>query len=197
MSNFCRKMILFAFLLTFAGALSANGNDQLYYRNFWHPDYRGARLDYCTMDGSQCGMAVANRYCKTMGYLRANQAIKANNLGVTKYIDSRGRCQGWQCNGFKTIRCVGTVSKKPPKFYHYSMRRFVYPRYDNFRIDWCYDGEKGCGRRVAQSFCRRMGFLQTKKFTIERCVPATKALGNQKLCFGPQCNAFHEITCSR
>lgn len=197
MTIFCRKIISFALVVLFASQLQAANNRQDFYRNFWLPEYHGLPLNYCTIDGKECGMTVANRYCQIMGYLRADQQIIANNVGLTNYMGIMAHCKGWQCNGFKTIRCVAKINNNTPKAYHYSLRRFVYPHYNKYRLDWCYDGKTGCGRRAAYSFCRRLGYQQVRGYTMQKQIPATKAIGNQKLCFGKQCNGFSEINCYR
>ncbi len=167
------------------------------FRNFWHPTYNGERLDYCTLEGKECGRVTATHYCQMLGYDYANQSIIAYNLGLTHYISSRARCKGWRCNGFMTIRCVKTLSHTPPQSYHYREKRFVVPRFDHFRVDWCYTQGKDCGRRAANSFCSRMGFMKAKHFVKETQIGATKSIGSQELCFGNQCNAFKEIVCFR
>lgn len=168
-----------------------------FYRNYWMPTFHGKRLAYCLFGEQKCGAEVANQYCRIMGYASANLAIIDNNVGLTSYLNSSLDCKGWRCNGFKTIRCVATMRHQPPRPWHYSKRRFVFPRFNQYRVDWCYDGKKGCGRRAAFSFCRRLGYLQTAGYAIQKNISATKAIGNQKLCFGPECKAFEYILCSR
>ncbi|ASQ46334.1 hypothetical protein [Legionella clemsonensis] len=168
-----------------------------FYRNFWLPKYHGERLNYCNFDGKECGLALATRYCKLMGYAYADQQIIDHNVGLTNFLFCNARCKGWRCNGFKTIRCVANMSHNPPRAYHYRLRRYVYPRFNNYRVDWCYNGRQGCGRRAAFSFCRRMGYLSVRRYAIEKHIAATEAIGNQKLCFGILCNAFKYIDCYR
>lgn len=188
-------MFLIGLVLVSTMALSASGNR--FYRSFWHPDYHGKRLDYCTLDGKECGLRLASHYCRLMGYAYSDHVVIDHNVGLTNYLLCNARCKGWRCNGFKTIRCVAHIKHIPPKSYYYRYRHFVVPRYNHARVDWCYNGSAGCGRRAAFSFCRRMGFLNTRGFAIEREVPATKAIGNQQLCFGKLCNAFAYINCFR
>ncbi|KTD18890.1 hypothetical protein [Legionella jordanis] len=196
--NFSLRMLLISL---FSFALGSHFGFAAYkdnmYRNFWLPKYHGERLNYCSLDGKACGIKLAHRYCRLMGYEYADQAVIAHNVGLTNYLFCRARCKGWRCNGFKNIRCVAKVRHAPPKPYHYRYRRFVFPRFERYRVDWCYDGSRGCGRRAAFSFCRRMGYLNTRGYKIEKCIAATKAIGNQKLCFGVLCNAFEYIDCSR
>lgn len=192
----CRGLILLLAVLMWGSVLGAQ-RSEIFHRSFWQPYYHGQRLHYCTLDGKECGMPVATKYCQMMGYARADQQVIANNVGRSNYIATLAKCTGWRCNGFKTIRCTSTITHKPPKSYHYQLRRFVFPRYNHYRVDWCYDGQHQCGRRVAYSFCRRMGYMQARNFTVQKNVAATQAIGNQKICFGKQCNAFGEINCYR
>lgn len=172
------------------------------YRNFWQPYYHGERLNYCTPEGI-CGLKVATWYCQKMGFERADQQMIANNVGLTRILSKPGRCpvnlqcQGWRCNSFKTIRCVKRNTHQPPQYYHYRKRRFVLPRYNNYRVAFCYDAVKGCGGRAAHSFCRRLGYRRAIAYKKQDAVPATQAIANQKLCFGPDCKGFAEIDCYR
>lgn len=183
-------------LLLIANASAANPVNN-FYRSFWLPTYHGLRLNYCTIDGKECGLAVATRYCQMVGYEHADQQIIDYNVGLTNIIATPAHCKGWRCNGFKTIRCVANLKHNPPRAYHYRQRKFVYPRYEHYRVAWCYDGQRGCGKRAAFSFCRRMGYLQANHYVMEQGITATKAIGNQKLCFGPACQAFKLISCYR
>ncbi|WP_035918161.1 hypothetical protein [Legionella fairfieldensis] len=182
--------------IAFLNGYAADGGTY-FYRNFWLPVYHGLRLDYCTLDGKNCGISVASGYCQMMGYERADYQLIDYNVGLTHFLSTKSRCKGWRCNGFKTIRCLAKLRHDPPESYHYRLRRFVYPRYQRYRIAWCYDGQHDCGQRAAFSFCRRMGYLRTNSYQIQKNVAATKAIGNQRLCFGKGCNAFSYITCYR
>lgn len=193
MSNF-RNFLIFLMLLC---AFSAHSKPNKAFRNIWHPTYLGQRLDYCTIDGKDCGKAVANRYCQMLGYDFASQNVIAHNIGLTNYLATKSHCAGWRCNGFMIITCASKLSHKPPKPYHYREQKFQHPRFNNYRVDWCYERGHGCGRRAANSFCSRMGFLQAKRIVKETGVGATKTIGSQELCFGTRCNSFASIICYR
>ncbi|RUR16905.1 hypothetical protein ELY21_12365 [Legionella sp. km535] len=197
MINF-RRFLVFIFVLCFFSLqLNAKGLQNKAFRTIWHPTYLGERLDYCSFDGKECGKDVANRYCQMLGYDYSSQNVIAYNVGLTNYLSSRAQCKGWRCNGFMTISCAIGLSHNPPKPYHYREKEFAYPRYNDYRVDWCYDKDKGCGARAANSFCSRMGYLQAKRFVKESQISATKSIGSQELCFGNQCNAFKSILCYR
>lgn len=197
MTFFLRMLVVCSLSLLLIDTSCAAARSKNFYRNFELPTYHGVRLNYCTLQNKECGMAVATRYCQMMGYAHADQQIIDHNVGLTNFLSSRARCIGWRCNGFKTIRCVARLTHRPPKPYHYRLRKFVFPRYEQYRVDWCYDGKRGCGQRAAFSFCRRMGYLQTRQYAMQNKVTATKAIANQKLCFGNECNGFEYITCYR
>jgi hypothetical protein len=177
--------------------VNAETHQQHYSRNFWSPTYQTQRLNYCSLDGKMCGLAVANKYCKMMGYERADEALIDYGVGLTNYLLSQAQCKGWRCNGFMLITCVGNFSHKPEKNYYYRSQRFAYPRFDHYRVAWCYENAKGCGQRAAFSFCRRMGYMNAQYYKKEEDISATKALGNQQLCFGEDCDGFSSITCYR
>lgn len=197
MASIIYRVAVYAFSLLMLSQAYAQSDNRTFFRDYWHPKFHCVRLNYCNADGSECGLPIANQYCQMMGYKRASYQIIANNVGLTNVLFTRIRCKGWQCNGFKMIRCANDFTHKPAKAYHYRLRRFVLPRYNKYRVAWCYDGQKDCGRRAANSFCRRLGYLKARSFGIETAVPATKAIGNQKLCFGYECNAFSHIDCFR
>lgn len=196
MVKFRNIRFIFLMFCFFSMHLHAAGQNKAY-RNFWHPTFQGERLDYCTVDGKECGKVVANRYCQMLGYDYSSQNVIAYNVGLTHYLGAKAQCKGWRCNGFMTIGCSIGLSHSPPKPYHYREKRFVRPRFNDYRVDWCYDRGKGCGARAAHSFCSRLGFMQAKRFNKEINVSATKAIGSQELCFGNQCSAFESIVCFR
>lgn len=197
MSNFRYLMVFILLLCSFSAHTNIKERQNKVFRTFWHPAYLGERLDFCTMDGKECGKAVAVRYCQMLGFDDSSQNKIAHNIGLTHFLSTGKACKGWRCNGFITIECVTRLSHIPPKPYHYREKRFVVPRFKGYRVDWCYDQKQGCGRHAANSFCNRMGFIQAKFFVKERQVHATKTIGSQELCFGNQCNAFKVIVCYR
>lgn len=183
-----------SFLLSVAHAAD---NKQAYYRSFWSPTYHGKLLDYCLPDKKQCGTKVADQYCQMMGYDKSSKSTIAYNVGVTQYLGACTGCKSWMCNGFQRISCVAKTLHKPTKDYYFRSKKYVVPRFNHYRVDWCYKDGKGCGKQAAFSFCRRMGYMHEQGYTIEAHVAATRALGNQRLCFGDDCNAFKSITCYR
>lgn len=169
----------------------------VYHRNVWRPEFHSNRLNYC-MDGDKvCGLPVAKLYCQNLGYEDADKAMIEYNVGFTRDMASSRTCQGLRCNGFKLIRCKGRISHSPPETYYYRYRRFSFPRMNHYRLDWCYENGTGCGQKAAHAFCRRLGYLRSDGYKKQANVHETKAVGNQRLCIGAECQAFSEITCFR
>lgn len=193
---------LWGLFLSFADVAYSSQNKLDYYHDFWSPRYHGELLSNCFYHKSICGIEVANQYCKVMGYKKAIKALVTNNVGLANYIDGcpnckKYQCKGWDCNGFKVIRCVDSVEHAPGYSYHYRQRNFVLPRLDNFRLDWCYEDGKGCGKKVANSFCRIMGYTESHDYKLDNKVYASREIGNGKLCFGKNCRGFSYINCYR
>ena len=194
------QILLFLFSVqTFAAEGSLT-----YYREFWSPRYHGELLNYCLSNKQSCGIEVADKYCIIMGYQKATKSLIANNVGLTKYLDgctfcgkSKRICKGWNCNGFKLIRCANNVEHFPVPAYSYRERTYVLPRIEKYRIDWCYENGKGCGKKVANSFCRLMGFERATGYKQDPQVHASREIGDGRLCFGDSCRGFSSVTCYR
>lgn len=186
-----------AFMVLSVAHTWAGGNNHQYYRTFWHPVLKDVRLAWCLDGGKECGTSTANRYCKLMGYDKSVSSVIANDIGQTHYLATGKYCKGWQCDGFTKIKCKDTKSHVPADSFYYRKKVFNYPRFDNQRLAWCYDSTKGCGRTVAQSFCKRMGYMRTTDFSKQDSAYATEQLGSKELCYGEKCPGFRNITCFR
>lgn len=199
------RKIFVAFLglcLIFIENAHASVDKLAFYHDFWRPSYHGEHLNYCLYHKPTCGIEVANKYCKIMGYEKATKAFIANNVGLANYIDGcpnckKTQCKGWNCNGFKVIRCADKIKHTPIYVYHFRKRDFVVPRLAHFRLDWCYEDGNGCGKKAANSFCRMMGYMQAINYNLDSNVYASREIGNGKLCFGKSCRGFSKITCYR
>ncbi len=167
------------------------------YRDFWYPLYHGMRLSYCSEDHNECGLALASKYCQSMGYEKAFQARVEHHVGLTRYPASTNQCQGWRCDGFMFISCEATMKKQEPSIASYRFNDFVLPRFKNYRVDWCYQHDKDCGARAANAFCRHQGYQRATVYEKQANLPATQTLGDQELCFGNTCHGFSHITCFR
>jgi hypothetical protein len=197
MNVFQRILVALTVVLIATGTTHAINEKNHIYRSFWHPMYHGERLNYCSLDGKTCGLNLASQYCKSLGYTHAAEAIKAPNIGLTHFISTSARCRGWECHGFMTISCARRDSHPPAKPYHYREKRFAVPRLNHYRVDFCYETNKQCGRRAANAFCMYMGYAKARHFERETKVLATRTLSQGALCFGESCSGFKNIICYR
>lgn len=191
-----KLMFVLIYMLCGMNAYAAQTHNH-FYRAYWYPMYHGERLAYCSRDEATCGHEIATAYCHDMGYERVKEQRIAHNVGKTHFWAKEGECIGWKCDGFLLIGCEGKFKRIPPKTYVYRIKEFVFPRFENTRVDWCFNQGKSCGHRAAYSFCRRMGYSKVKSFTQDMNVSATKTLGDQALCYGKKCHGFENITCKR
>ncbi len=192
------RLSWWAVLGLIGGCLAFNTHaEQSIFRDFWYPLYHAERLDYCLTGQTNCGAVVAKRYCRLMGYQRAKNFQIEHHVGLTHYLGVRSQCQGWRCDGFKLITCEGGLTRTQPASYLRRKRTFALPRFDHYRVAWCYNEGHACGKRAAYGFCRRMGYNQAVAYTQQSKVPATEALGDKTLCFGQHCKGFASITCHR
>ena len=186
-----RLWVIFTIAVTYAKT-----DNSAFSHDFWLPYYHKQRLSYCLQDHQTCGLAVANLYCQKLGYARAEKATIDHNIGMASYLNQKQGCLGWHCSGFKLIRCIAHARHEPKRNYYYRYKKFVLPRLNHYRVAWCYQNGKECGRRAAKAFCRHMGYEKTTQFQAEAHLGATKAIGNQELCFN-DCKGFANIVCYR
>lgn len=199
MHTFNRILSIFTLaLILFNPLLIQASTGQLAHRDFWRPIYNVQRLDYCLADGKTCGMPVANRFCKLMGFERADQELIEYNVGRSNFLQKINLdCRGCKCNGFKVIRCVNAIRHKSVPLYYYRERKFILPHSHHCLIDWCLSKNKQCGKPVADSFCKRHGYIRAKSYKKKSHVPSTRTLGSEELCQGLECNGIEELTCYR
>jgi hypothetical protein len=77
-------------------------------------------------------------------------------------------------------------------------KTFRNPRYQGFRLDWCWTWAKHCGHKTANEFCRRQGYRRAvnwKAPVIE--ISPTKMMGSGQLCTIGRCGSFEWITCAK
>ena len=185
-------MVLILCVVSIAG--QAHKADDIYYRTFWNPVVQGKRLDYCASSAKVCGLPIAASFCKIMGYDAVSQAEIDYNVGFTKHFDNAALCKGWNCHGWKLIRCKSHFKKKTDNTL---TKVFYYPRMHWARVDYCYMKGSGCGQRAAYAFCRSMSYEHVLSFKKQSHVLSTCTLGEQRRCFGNECDSFYQITCTR
>lgn len=191
--NIKQKFMILVFCIV-SMTVHAHVTADQYYRSFWTPVLQGQRLDYCTSGARVCGLPLADRFCKIMGYESAAQAKIDYNVGFTRHLDNASICKGWSCHGWRMIQCK---SQFKPQGNNILKQVFYYPRMHWARVDYCYMQGHGCGKRAAYAFCRSMSYEHVSSFKKQAHVLSTCTLGEQQRCFGSRCNGFAHITCTR
>jgi hypothetical protein len=67
----------------------------------------GYGVDNCLASGAACGKAVANSYCRSHDFAKAESFRKVDRDDITGAIpaDDTGSCKGGSCNHFVAIEC--------------------------------------------------------------------------------------------
>ncbi len=67
----------------------------------------GYGVDNCLASGAKCGKAVANSYCRSHNFARAESFRKVDRHDITGAIpaDATGACQAGGCRHFVAIVC--------------------------------------------------------------------------------------------
>lgn len=164
------------------------------------PLFQGLRLDYCSTtpnNGSaeDCGQPAADAWCRALGYdlttgFTGPTPVDPGNK--TLAIASNQTCEatpGRNCSTFVVINCIRS-------------KLFLDPTVNGTLLDWCVDGDKGCGREAANAFCIKQGFSHGSwsyggpyvsgfRDTIQ---PTTGRVCDSK---AEKCQAFSSIFCER
>ncbi len=78
-------------------------------------------------------------------------------------------------------------------------RKLNNPTYKGLALDWSYDwGEIGCGKRVADAFCKTKKFKRSVGYK-KREDPGgrTRQISNDSICDANYCDSFRFIMCER
>lgn len=119
---------------------------------FPFPSYKGLSLDWCMDIGIDCGLRVAQTFCKARGYDQASSFDGPYNLPIGKTLTFRTEksCEEPpKCFSFKSITCTGAAT------------RYYFPRLDGQLLDWCATFEQECGQPAADAFCNSKGFTHS------------------------------------
>lgn len=82
-------------------------------KSYPDPMYKGARLDFCRVWGSECGQPAADAFCKKKGFASAATFKQDEDPGApTKVISSGQVCNDDTCSAFSTITCTDAKSVK-------------------------------------------------------------------------------------
>ena len=88
-----------------AGLISA-GTAEAGVRNYFSPQFEGARVDACLVAG-ECGKPAADAFCKLQGYDKA-LIFQREPLAMCRRIDSGQICSSAVCTAFRQVKCFTT-----------------------------------------------------------------------------------------
>jgi len=187
-----RRSYIIAFLL---GLVLGIGIAQAADETFTKPTYKGNRLAWCRDWGSGCGKGAANAYCAFLGFGEATDFKIDEDVGrksPTRMIGNNQTCNKPFCDGFKFVSCSKKSAPEKEK------QTFDKPKWKGDRLDWCVKPGVGCGKDVADLFCKASGFTKATDFSPAMKIglqTPTRTIGNNALCNTIICNGFQSITC--
>ncbi len=191
-----RKRLAFLVTLSLMMAQAAYANR--YFRTFWAPTFQGEPLNFCTDRYRACGKKPAELFCQKMGYDHVARYLKASDVGFARDIQSNLICHHALCDSYKMIKCMaGKIENNNYYTYYAKKRKFYKPRYHGYRVAWCYSQGRGCGRKAAYSFCRRLGYMGASRYQRDLAIGISQAIGTEERCFGGHCKGFKYIICRR
>jgi hypothetical protein len=197
--------------LWFSSGLAAAEN-----KTFENPMIGTNRLDWCVDWGKGCGQEAATAWCKTNAYDHSVNVQQAPDIGATaptKLIATGEVCDQSYCDGFASITCATaelptapapTTPESPaadvgipaaaPVVAATASEMFKNPTHEEVRLNWCFDGDGGCGKKAAEAWCAQQGFTTAKDFKYVSGIKPTIQIGSGKT-NKKASKAFSRITC--
>lgn len=182
----------YGFLIAFVAMFAAPTLSMAGTTVFYNPVYKGKRLDWCVNWAQGCGKSAADRYCRYRGFKKSVGHVKANNIGLskpTRLIGTGAICDQAMCDGFRKIKCFKPTVKKV---------KFIRPKWQGKRLDWCVNWAQGCGKAAANKFCKAKGFTKSYGFGKANNIGAshpTRLIGTGAICDQAMCDGFSVIGC--
>jgi len=190
-------------------------------KTFVDPKIGPNRLDWCVNWGTGCGEAAATAWCKSIEYDHAVDSVQAVDIGAatpTKLIATGEVCDQAYCDGFASITCATAelpaspppVTPDPatpdpeqaeaptplPQVAETADEMFKNPMLGGVRLNWCFDGESGCGKKAAEAWCAQQEFSTAKDFKYVSGVKPTIQIGTGKT-IEKAAKGFSRVTCVR
>ena len=210
MRNYVRAIFaLLALCVSFDLAAAEN-------KTFENPMIGTNRLDWCADWGKGCGAEAATAWCKTNAYDHSVNVQQAPDIGAsapTKLIATGEVCDQSYCDGFAAITCAAaelpavaapTIPEIPaadagvpaaaPVVAATESEMFKNPMHEGVRLNWCFDGEGGCGKKAAEAWCKQQGFSGAKDFKYVSAIKPTIQIGTGKT-NKKASKAFSRVTC--
>ena len=164
-------------------------------KTYRKPRWKDQRLDWCFKWGTDCGQPAADHFCRRRRFSGAKDFRAEPNVGSyepTRVAGTDQVCNQPWCTGFDYITCFGPLPHDqvfaPPAW------PLEEPKY---RLDWCLNWERDCGKPAADAFCRANGFLEAIFYEADSGVGTqpTILIGTNQICKEKFCTAFQIITC--
>ena len=209
MRNHLRGVIALSALWLSTGLAEAEN------KTFENPMIGTNRLDWCSDWGKGCGADAATAWCKTNAYDHSIAVQQAPDIGAsapTKLIATGEVCDQSYCDGFTSITCATAelptappatpespaaevdVPAVAPVTAATASEMFKNPAQDGVRVNWCFDGEAGCGKKTAEAWCVQQGFSTAKDFKYVSAIKPTIQIGSAKT-NKKAGKAFSRVTC--
>ena len=209
MRNHMRGVIALSALWLSTGLAEAEN------KTFENPMIGTNRLDWCSDWGKGCGADAATAWCKTNAYDHSVAVQQAPDIGAsapTKLIATGEVCDQSYCDGFTSITCATAelptappatpespaadvdVPAAAPVTAATASETFKNPMQDGVRLNWCSDGEAGCGKKAAEAWCAQQGFSGAKDFKYVSAIKPTIQIGSGKT-NKKASKAFSRVTC--
>jgi hypothetical protein len=212
MRNYVRAVFALSALCLSSGLVEAET------KAFDNPMIGTNRLDWCMDWGKGCGADAATAWCKSNAYDHSVNVQQAPDIGAsapTKLIATGEVCDQSYCDGFASITCVTaelpvvaapTTPEPPaadaaapaptPQVTETASEMFKNPAQDGVRLNWCFDGDGGCGKKTAEAWCVQQGFSTAKDFKYVSGIKPTIQIGTGKT-NKKAGKAFSRVTCVR
>ncbi len=187
-------------------------------KTFENPMIGTNRLDWCMNWGIGCGTDAATAWCKGNAYDHSVDAKQAPDIGAsspTKLIATGEVCDQSYCDGFSSITCARVelptspppVATEPaeavtptptpapaPVVAKTADEMFKNPMHEGIRLNWCLNGQSGCGKKAAEAWCVQQGFSTAKDFKYVSGVKPTIQIGTGETT-KKGAKGFSRVTC--
>jgi hypothetical protein len=174
------------------------------------------RLDWCADWGKGCGAEAATAWCKSNAYDHSIAVQQAPDIGAsapTKLIATGEVCDQSYCDGFSSITCAAadlpvvaapTTPETPaadaaapapaPVVAAAANETFKNPMHEGVRLNWCFSGHSGCGKKAAEAWCATQGFSTAKDFKYVGGLKPTIQIGSGET-YKKGAKGFSRVTC--
>ncbi len=165
-------------------------------KTYRKPRWKDERLDWCFKWGIDCGQPAADHFCRRRRFSGAKDFRAEPNVGryePTRVAGTDQVCNQPWCTGFDYITCFGPL----PHTQVFAPPAWPLNEERQYRLDWCLNWERDCGKPAADAYCRARGFLEAIFYEADPGVGTqpTILIGTNQICNQKFCTAFQIITC--